>query len=93
MNTDKKETISIIVASDDHYAILIVALLKSIDINHLTDEHIDFYIIDDGISSKFKTKLETIVDPKRITLKWFKSEEIIHNWGSKQIQSILIPVY
>ncbi len=77
MNTDKKETISIIVASDDHYAILIVALLKSIDINHLTDEHIDFYIIDDGISSKFKTKLETIVDPKRITLKWFKSEEII----------------
>jgi lipopolysaccharide biosynthesis glycosyltransferase len=42
--------INIIVASDNHYAILIAALLKSIDLNHKTAEHIDFYIIDDGIA-------------------------------------------
>jgi lipopolysaccharide biosynthesis glycosyltransferase len=64
----KNNTISIVVASDNHYAILIAALLKSIDLNHKTDEHIDFHIIDDGISAKFRTNLETIVDPSRITL-------------------------
>jgi lipopolysaccharide biosynthesis glycosyltransferase len=69
--------ISIVVASDNHYAILIAALLKSIDVNHKTDEHIDFHIIDDGISLKFKRKLNTIVDPERITIKWVKSKDIV----------------
>lgn len=73
----KKENISIVVASDNHYAILIAALLKSIELNHKTDEHIDFHIIDDGISASTRKKLETIVDPNRITFKWFKSKEII----------------
>jgi len=71
------KNISIIVASDNHYAILIVALLKSIDVNHKTDEHIDFYIIDDGISKSFRKKLESIVDKSRITIKWFLSKEIV----------------
>lgn len=75
MNANNK--ISIVVASDNHYALLIVALLKSIDVNHKTDEHIDFHIIDDGIATDFRTKLEGIVDPKRITIKWFKSRAII----------------
>ena len=70
-------TISIVVASDNFFAIMIAALLKSIDVNHKTNEHIDFYIIDDGISAKFKNQLELVADPSRITLKWFKSKEII----------------
>ncbi|SMC96032.1 glycosyltransferase family 8 protein [Pedobacter africanus] len=81
----KKEHISIVVASDNHYSILIAALLKSIDVNHHTDEHIDFHIIDDGISSKTKEKIQTIADPSRITIKWFNSKKIIPD-------SIVIPV-
>lgn len=81
----KKKHISIVVASDNHYSILIAALLKSIDVNHHTDEHIDFHIIDDGISAKFKEQLETIVNPERITLKWFSSKKIIPD-------NIVIPV-
>lgn len=69
--------ISIVVASDNFFAIMIAALLKSIDVNHKSGEHIDFYIIDDGISAKFKAQLEAIANPERITLKWFKSKEII----------------
>lgn len=71
------ENITIIVASDNHYAILIVALLKSIDVNHKTDEHIDFYIIDDGIVKSFREKLESTVDPKRFTIRWVLSKDII----------------
>ncbi|MGZ3873883.1 MAG: glycosyltransferase family 8 protein [Mucilaginibacter sp.] len=69
--------INIVVASDDFYAILIAALLKSIDVNHNTGEHIDFHIIDDGISAKFRRQLETMVDPERITLKWFKGKDVL----------------
>jgi lipopolysaccharide biosynthesis glycosyltransferase len=72
-----KDTISIVVASDNFYAILIAALLKSIDVNHKTHEHIDFHIIDDGISTKFKSQLETIVDPSRLTIFWHSSKSII----------------
>ncbi|MEY2903864.1 MAG: hypothetical protein RLY89_2970 [Bacteroidota bacterium] len=69
--------ISIIVASDNHYAILIAALLKSIEINHKSPEHIDFYIIDDGIASGTRDKLNAVVAPERITLKWIKSNNIV----------------
>jgi lipopolysaccharide biosynthesis glycosyltransferase len=72
-----KNKISIVVASDNFFAIMIAALLKSIDVNHATDEHIDFYIIDDGISAVNRKRLETIADPKRITLRWFKSKDIV----------------
>ncbi len=74
---EQNNHISIVVASDNHYAILIAALLKSIDINHKTEEHIDFHIIDDGISSTTKDKITTIVDPQRITIKWFDSKNVI----------------
>ncbi len=73
----KQRTITICVASDNHYAILIVALLKSIDVNHHSGEHIDFYIIDDGIATDFPAKLAEIVDPARITIKWIKSKEVV----------------
>lgn len=75
MSTGKN--ISIVVASDNHYAILIAALLKSIEVNHTSPEHIDFHIIDDGISAKAKEKINRIADPNRITVKWFKSKSIV----------------
>lgn len=71
------KNISIVVASDNHYAILIAALLKSIEVNHKTSEHIDFHIIDDGISAETKKKLNTVADPERVTLKWFASKDVI----------------
>jgi lipopolysaccharide biosynthesis glycosyltransferase len=73
----RNNNISIVVASDNHYAILIAALLKSIDLNHKTGEHIDFYIIDDGISAASVKKINTIADPARITLIWVKSKDAV----------------
>ncbi|MEQ7799525.1 glycosyltransferase family 8 protein [Pedobacter sp. ASV1-7] len=73
----KKNNISIVVASDNHYAILIAALLKSIELNHISDEHIDFYIIDDGISNKNKSKIEDSVSANTITINWFDKKSII----------------
>lgn len=89
---NSQNNISIVVASDNHYAIHIAALLKSIDVNHKTDEHIDFHIIDDGIYSGFKKKLESIVDPNRITIKWFKSKDIIPPDISIPVDSSAFPL-
>lgn len=89
---DTQNNISIVVASDNHYALLIVALLKSIDVNHKTEEHIDFHIIDDGIAPSFREKLESIVDPSRITIKWFKSKEIIPDHIKIPIDSSAYPL-
>ncbi|MBR2648608.1 MAG: glycosyltransferase family 8 protein [Sediminibacterium sp.] len=71
------DKITIVVASDNHYAILIAALLKSIEINHKTPEHIDFYIINDGIAESSIRKINTIPDPSKITLKWRKRDDIV----------------
>lgn len=73
----KKNNISIVVASDNHYAILIAALLKSIEINHVSDEHIDFYIIDDGISKNNKLKIENVISGNTISIFWFEKKSII----------------
>lgn len=73
----KQNKISIVVASDNHYAILIAALVKSIELNHKTPEPIDFYIIDDGISSKNKKRIVESVDGSLIQLKWLQSTSII----------------
>ncbi len=86
------KNISIVVASDNHYAILIAALLKSIEVNHKTSEHIDFHIIDDGISAETKKKLNTVADPERVTLKWFASKDVIPADSSIPVDSSSFPL-
>lgn len=72
-----EEKISIVVASDNHYSVLIAALIKSIEVNHKSNELICFTIIDDGISNKNKEKLERSIDRKMTTLRWIKSSDAI----------------
>ncbi|WP_316810264.1 glycosyltransferase family 8 protein [Pedobacter heparinus] len=72
-----KETISIVGVCGNHFAVLLAALLKSLELNHRTDENIDFYIIDDKISYKNKLKLNRSVDKKTINLIWLKMSDCI----------------
>jgi len=67
-----QNNISIVVASDNQYAILLGALLKSIEVNHKTEEKIDVYILDDNISSKNKEKMAATINPAVTTLNWLK---------------------
>jgi Lipopolysaccharide biosynthesis proteins, LPS:glycosyltransferases len=66
------DRISILVASDNHYSVLIGALIKSIDTHHKTGEAIDFYIIDDHISGSNKEKIVKTADPARINIRWIE---------------------
>ena len=69
--------INIVLASDNHYAILIAALIKSIEVNHKTEEGIDFYIIDDRISTSSKEKIQASVKSKDISIHWLNIDQVI----------------
>ena len=69
--------IVIVVACDNHYMPLLAGLIKSIEVNHKSAEHIHFYILDDGISSKNKTKLERSVSRQMFTIFWFENKKVI----------------
>lgn len=72
-----EEKISIVVTSDNHYAVMIAALIKSIEVHHKSKELIDFIIIDDGISKRNKLKLQKSINPDIITIRWVKSTNVI----------------
>lgn len=77
MTATEPEPITIVMASDDFYAILIAPLLKSIETNHKSGEKLDFYVIDDEISAKNKRKLEATINPATSNLTWVKASEAI----------------
>jgi lipopolysaccharide biosynthesis glycosyltransferase len=69
--------IVIVVACDNHYMPLLAGLLKSIEVNHKSEEHIHFFILDDGISGKNKLKLTRSVSPSIFTLHWLEKDKVI----------------
>lgn len=75
MNTT--ENITVVVATDNHYAVLLGALIKSIEVNHKTSEKIDLYIIDDEIATSSKKKIQQSASPEITTLHWVKKQDAI----------------
>ena len=69
--------ITIVAVCDDHYLILLGALIKSIEINHVSDEHINLYIIEDHVSSTNKSKLIDSTNNNLISIFWIKLEDAI----------------
>ena len=74
---DSRNRITLVVASDNNYAILLAALLKSIEVNHKTTEALEVYIIDDGISARNKKRLQSQIDQSITNLHWRKSAEAV----------------
>ncbi|ULT39543.1 glycosyltransferase family 8 protein [Niabella defluvii] len=71
------ETIYIVAATDNHYAILLAALIKSVEINHKTPEKIVFTVIDDGISTANRDKIAQSVQGGLVGINWIKSKDLI----------------
>lgn len=69
--------IPIICVCDNHYAVLLATLIKSIEINHHTDEKIEFFLVDDGISVKNKQKIENSINPHHTVLYWLPIKECL----------------
>ncbi len=80
-----KPPISIVIASDNFYAILIAPLIKSIELHHKTAEKLEFFIIDDGITPKNKQRLLDTLDPAMSRIQWVKAADALS-------QHIRVPV-
>jgi lipopolysaccharide biosynthesis glycosyltransferase len=72
-----KEPIVIVVACDNHYVPLLAGLMKSIEVNHKTGEPILFFILDDGISARNKTKLTASLSADIFTIIWVSKKSVI----------------
>lgn len=78
INMNRQNVISIVSVCDNHYMVMLSALIKSIELNHHSGEYIDYFIVDDGISEKNRKKLEASINAELIHLNWIKMSEIVH---------------
>lgn len=72
-----KDTIVIVVVCDNHYTILLAALIKSIESHHQTGEKIVLYIIEDHVSNGNKKKLAKSINTEIFTLIWIPLKHTI----------------
>ena len=70
-------TITLVIVSDDHYAILAAALLKSIEVNLHPDWHLDAWIVSDDISEQGRQKLQASINNDVTTINWQNARDII----------------
>lgn len=80
-----QKTITLVVVCNNHFAVLLAALLKSIDLTHKTEERINLYIVDDGLSGPTRNKLTRCICSTKIILIWVKISDAIP-------RGILIPM-
>lgn len=72
-----KEPITLVTVCDDQFVVLLSALLKSIESNHHTEEELNIYIVNDGISKNNVKKLVSCISSEKINLFWKSMEEAI----------------
>ena len=74
---ENQEPITIVVATDDFYAVLLAALIKSIELTHKTPERINIHIIDDGISARNIQMISQTTQSDVFTLFWHKTANVV----------------
>lgn len=69
--------LTVVVACDNHYLILLAALIKSIEANIRKEQPIDVYVIEDKITNSNRDKLISSVNKSITTIHWQKMDEVI----------------
>lgn len=69
--------LTIVAATDSQYAILLAALIKSIETNIRANQKIDFYIIDDNIGKTNRNKLLQSINTQITTIHWVNKSDIV----------------
>ncbi len=69
--------ITIVVASDDNYLVLLAALINSIELNLKEGYSIDLWVIEDNVSEANKEKLKNSINAAITQLHWQSMNEVI----------------
>ena len=70
-------TIPVVIVTDEHYVIHLAALLKSIELNHKSGEHIAVYVIADGVKQRSQKRIAASVDAEMFSIHWIKMQDTI----------------
>ncbi len=71
------DTITIVTVCDNHFVVHLAALIKSIEVNHTTDQLIDFYIVEDKVDLENKCRLDRSVTGSKLKLIWLNMQAVI----------------
>jgi len=74
---ERTKTITVVAVTDNHYMVLLAALLKSIEANIAADTKMDLWIVEDGVTKVNKGKLEKSRDAAVTSLHWKSVREVI----------------
>ncbi|WP_242457687.1 glycosyltransferase family 8 protein [Pedobacter sp. BS3] len=72
-----KDQIVIVTVCDDHYVVLLAALIRSIVINHTGNERIILYIVEDGLAPDNKQKIQGLTDPEKTQINWLSMTDAL----------------
>jgi len=72
----KSENITLVVTCNDHFSLMLGALIQSIAANHTSLKQIDLYIVNDNISFKNKIRINKCGGDAKINLIWLESDVI-----------------
>ena len=75
----KESNITLVVACNDHFAVMMGALIQSIIQNHKNDQQIDLYIVNDNISIKNQDRINTSAGNSSLKITWLDSKIIFQN--------------
>jgi hypothetical protein len=67
-----QEAITLAVVCNNHFAVLLAALLKSIEVTHHSSELISLYVINDGLSDSNINRLNQCISSNKIQLTWIE---------------------
>jgi lipopolysaccharide biosynthesis glycosyltransferase len=84
--------ITIFTVCDNHFSVLLAALIKSIDHNHTSGEHINFYIIGDKLSAINKENLAKCANTKKVSFFWFEINDIIKDKSKLPLDGSSFPL-
>ena len=76
---EKTGNITLVATCNNHFSLMLGALIRSIGENHTSINQIDLYIVDDHISDRNKTRLANCADESNINIIWLSSEIIFEN--------------
>ena len=84
--------IVIVCVCDNHYAILLAALIKSIELNHSTAEKLEFIIVEDGITDKNKLRITNSVNPDVVGIQWLVMADCLPENAKLPVDNSSLPL-
>jgi len=77
MKMTKTKNITLVTVCNNHFAVMLAALLKSIVENQHGTDFISIYIVDDGISRKNRRLLESIIQAPNFDVIWIPIKKAV----------------